>query len=77
MTEIDRRKAILLALSAPLAPYAIGAAGEQTQERDRVRATRHSHGHAVSCTHQSPFADVTKHLFAHGMMVMQVSAFSH
>jgi len=32
MTEINRRKAILLALGAPLAPYAIGAAGEQTQE---------------------------------------------
>ena len=32
MTEINRRKAILLALSGPLAPYAIGAAGEQTQK---------------------------------------------
>ena len=32
MTEINRRKAVLLALSAPFAPYAIGAAGEQPQE---------------------------------------------
>ena len=39
MTEIDRRKAILLALSAPLAPYAIGAAGEQTQEHQHKMPT--------------------------------------
>jgi hypothetical protein len=32
MTEINRRKAILFALSAPFAPYAIGADGEQAQE---------------------------------------------
>ena len=31
MTDIDRRKAILLALSAPFASYAMGAAGEQAE----------------------------------------------
>jgi putative intracellular protease/amidase len=31
MTEMNRRKAMLLALSAPLASHAIGAAGEQAQ----------------------------------------------
>ncbi|HUI80143.1 MAG TPA: DJ-1/PfpI family protein [Bryobacteraceae bacterium] len=32
MTEINRRKAVLLGLSAPFASYAIGVAGEQMQE---------------------------------------------
>ena len=32
MIDIDRRKAILLTLLAPFAPYTVRAAGEQTQE---------------------------------------------
>jgi hypothetical protein len=50
---------------------------QHAQQGDRIRATRHRYGHAIARAHELPFVDVTKHLFAHAIMVMQVSAFSH